>query len=151
MLYIEIPQDFKSKFEVVSCFCESENEILLLKRLDSKPQGGTWGMPAGKIDKGENINEAVIREVYEESGIKLHKKDISFFKTVYVKFSDYDLIYHIFSTKLQRRPKIVIRHSEHQEYVWVSPEKAMKMKLIEDLDECIKLYFGETVGVSIAP
>jgi ADP-ribose pyrophosphatase YjhB (NUDIX family) len=45
------PENFTPKFEVVSCFVEYKNEILLLLRQDHKPQGNTYGVPAGKIDE----------------------------------------------------------------------------------------------------
>ena len=37
MLYKEQPKNFTPKFEVVSCFVEYKDEILLLLRQDHKP------------------------------------------------------------------------------------------------------------------
>ena len=39
--------------------------ILLEKRSDS----GLWGLPGGKIEPGESVIEAAIREVHEETGL----------------------------------------------------------------------------------
>ncbi|MCH2223457.1 MAG: NUDIX domain-containing protein [Crocinitomicaceae bacterium] len=44
-----------------------KNEFLLIKRK------GLWDIPKGKIDKGETPEEAGIREVMEECGIKGHE------------------------------------------------------------------------------
>ena len=44
MILKDKPEDFKEKFEVVSCFIEHGSEILLLHRQDSKPQGNTHGV-----------------------------------------------------------------------------------------------------------
>jgi len=41
------------------------NAILLLKKFN-----GDWVLPKGRVEKGENIREAAIREVMEESGVK---------------------------------------------------------------------------------
>jgi len=38
----DTPENFTPKFEVVSCFVEYKQEILLLQRQDYKPQGNTW-------------------------------------------------------------------------------------------------------------
>lgn len=62
MLYKEQPKNFTPKFEVVSCFVEYKDEILLLLRQDHKPEGNTYGVPAGKVDAGETINQAMKRE-----------------------------------------------------------------------------------------
>jgi 8-oxo-dGTP pyrophosphatase MutT (NUDIX family) len=40
-------------------------EVLLQRRGDN----GLWGLPGGAIDPGEEPGEAVIREVYEETGL----------------------------------------------------------------------------------
>lgn len=41
------------------------NAVLLLKKYN-----GDWVLPKGKIELGEKKNEAALREVFEESGIK---------------------------------------------------------------------------------
>jgi 8-oxo-dGTP diphosphatase len=41
------------------------NEVLLQRRGDN----GLWGLPGGAIEPGEEPAEAVIREVYEETGL----------------------------------------------------------------------------------
>jgi len=51
MISKHIPENFNPKFEVVSCFVEYEDEILLLRRQDHKPEPNTYGVPAGKIDQ----------------------------------------------------------------------------------------------------
>ena len=84
MIYTEKPQEFYSKFDVVSCFVEHNGEILLLHRQDHKPQGNTWGVSAGKVDGGEQVLEAMVREIYEETGFKLVPSQLAYFGKLYV-------------------------------------------------------------------
>ncbi|HKC04597.1 MAG TPA: NUDIX domain-containing protein [Patescibacteria group bacterium] len=44
-----------------------KGELLLQKRGDKKK----WGLPGGALELGENLEEAVIREVGEETGLKI--------------------------------------------------------------------------------
>lgn len=52
-----------------------DNKILLVHPTNS-PWWGTYSLPKGKIDKGEEPLEAAIRETKEETGIKIKKKHI---------------------------------------------------------------------------
>lgn len=139
MIYEEMPGDFDSAFEVVSCFVEHNGKILLLHRQDHKPQGDTWGGPAGKIDEGEDIHEAIRRETEEETGIFL--KDPIYFKKLFVRFPEYDFVYHIFHEILDEIPEVKLSEKEHKDFNWISPRDALGMNLILDEDFCIKLFY----------
>lgn len=52
---------------VTNCILKHQNSILLLK----KPSRGWYAMPGGKMEQGESLKEAVIREYREETGLHL--------------------------------------------------------------------------------
>ncbi len=141
MIYSKKPADFKSKFDIVSCFLEYRGEILLLHRQDHKPQGDTWGVPTGKVHEGETLLGTMLRELYEETGHKALPKDLTYFGKVYVRFPDYDFIFHIFHSLTEHKPKITIHPEEHKDFVWVTPQAALSMNLMQDEDTCIKLFY----------
>ncbi len=140
MLHTTKPNDFSSKFDVVSCFLESGGEILLLKRLDHKPEGGLWGAPAGKVDPGETLNEAMSREVYQETGVRID--DFEYLGKLYVRYPAYDFVYHTYKRKLASRPDIRVKGDEHDRFIWVSPSGALRMPLVLDMDGCIRKYYS---------
>ncbi|MCB5185841.1 NUDIX hydrolase [Methylobacillus gramineus] len=45
------------------------NRILLVRRANP-PDAGYWGFPGGKINTGESIESAAVRELFEETGIQ---------------------------------------------------------------------------------
>lgn len=51
-----------------------DNKILLIKRIRGYFVG-LWALPGGKIEKNEHIQDAAIREILEESGIKTEFKN----------------------------------------------------------------------------
>ena len=41
-------------------------QVLILKRAKTSGNGGTWGLPGGRLDKGESLYDAAHRESVEE-------------------------------------------------------------------------------------
>lgn len=134
-------ENFKKKFDVVSVFIDHGPHTLLLHRQDHKPQGGTWAMVAGKVDEGEDLLGALIREVREEIGLATKPEDYSYFEKYYVRYPGYDYLYHVYHLSLAEKPELTLNTQEHKEYRWVTPEEALKLSLIEDEDTCIKWFY----------
>jgi len=51
-----------------ACIRDKKGRILLLQRGDGKD---LWGFPGGAIEPGERADEAAVREVHEEIGLKV--------------------------------------------------------------------------------
>lgn len=141
MIFHEPPPNFHPRFTVVSCFMESDGEILLLKRQTGKSEGDRWGTPGGKIDANEEAVSSLIREVREETGIALLPASLVFVRIVYVRNAEYDFVYHIFRTVIPKRPIVQITPNEHQDFQWITPSKALHLDLVRDEDACIRLVY----------
>jgi len=142
MLYKEQPENFTPKFEVVSCFVEHKNEILLLLRQDHKPQPNTWWVPAGKVDAGETIRKAMRREGDQETKINLW--GAQYIDVRYVRYDEYDFIYHMFKKTFKEKPPVITNIEEHKKHTRIDSKEALKLDLIKDLDECIKIVYPRT-------
>ena len=51
---------------------DNEGRILLQKRSDY----GNWGLPGGGMDAGESIEDTMIREVLEETGLEVRQYEL---------------------------------------------------------------------------
>lgn len=142
MLYQTEPEDFRPEEEAVGCFVERDGEILLLHRLDRKPQGDTWGLPSGTVEEGETPIQALRREVKEETGLILPRSDVSHFGRFFVRYPDRDFVYHVFHFRLESDKEVETRDDEHKDFKWIEPSGALKLDLIRDLDTCIELFYG---------
>lgn len=143
MIYKRKPRKFTPAFEVVGCFLEFENKILLLKRPLNKSQGGKWGLPGGKINNDESKLDAMLREIREETGIIVKPNDLKFFKSIYVHHT-LDFVYNMFSYKSEHLQQVQINDDEHEDYMWATLNEATKLPFVEDLDNCIQLFYGKT-------
>ena len=57
---------------------DREGRILLLRRSQSSHANvGKWDLPGGKVDPGEQFDQAVIREVMEETGLKVSLQHVT--------------------------------------------------------------------------
>ncbi|MFA6043100.1 MAG: NUDIX hydrolase [Patescibacteria group bacterium] len=141
MIFSEPPKDFQPRRPVVGCWVVHDGKFVLLHRPLHKSHGGKWGVPAGKMELGETEVQAMVRELFEETGIQVAEEDLQFFRKVYVRYADSDFAYVMFSLALANAPVIQIRDGEHDAYQWVTPENATDLPLMHDLEECIDMFF----------
>ena len=67
--------DFKSPKLTVDGIIIEDKKILLIKRKNN-PFKEKWALPGGFVEYGEKTEDAVIREIFEETGLKTKIKDL---------------------------------------------------------------------------
>jgi 8-oxo-dGTP pyrophosphatase MutT (NUDIX family) len=129
---------------VVACFLKAGEDFLFLHRVPHISQGNRWGIPGGKIEKDETPRQAVLREVFEETGLSMQDPCLKFLDTVYIKPSipDRDFVYHMYEYVLDQRFDVRLRPQEHKDYKWMSLRESLEYDLIEDEDACIFKAYG---------
>ena len=86
-----------------------------------------WDLPKGKVEKGEKVKIAAVREVEEECGVKIEKRNDRICKTYHVYEMGGELIlkrtswYHM---TVKGSPKLVPQVEEGiTEAVWIAPHE----------------------------
>ncbi|GAB2662557.1 NUDIX hydrolase [Nocardia goodfellowii] len=103
---------------VVGAVVQHNGKVLLLQRPTDDFMGGIWELPSGKVDPGESIDQALIREVKEETGLDVI--------TIANYLGDFD--YQSGSGKKSRQfnftvqvgPAEPVELTEHDAYTWTS-------------------------------
>ena len=54
----------------------SDGLVCLQQRPDAKAHGGLWEFPGGKVEPGESPDDALVREIAEELGIKIDRASL---------------------------------------------------------------------------
>ena len=94
--------------------------LLLLQR-----RSGTWSMPKGHMEMGENEFQTAYREIFEETGIRVEFlpdfREETIYKISNVKTKNVVL----FLAKTDASPKI--REGEISDYIWLEAEEAKKI------------------------
>lgn len=123
-------------FHAVGCICWCSGRTLLLQRAADKAYPRKWGFPGGKLEEREQTQSAVIRETYEETGIQLAADDLVDLGTFYVVNEHLSFTYSIYYCNLRALPRVTVTPSEHIQYGWFTPEAALHLDLVPDVDEC---------------
>ena len=67
--------------------------LLLVKR-DREPARGEWSLPGGRVEVGETLREALVREVREETGIDVDVDGLIGVAERVVRDDDGDIAFH---------------------------------------------------------
>ncbi len=56
---------------VAAALCDAQGRILIAQRPGTKHMAGRWEFPGGKVGAAETEPQALIRELYEELGVRV--------------------------------------------------------------------------------
>jgi 8-oxo-dGTP pyrophosphatase MutT (NUDIX family) len=125
--------------DVVTCFLMYKKKILLLKRSnDVKTYKGHWAGISGYIEKTEKPFETAVKEIVEETGLKItdfklvtRGKPIKFKDNYKGKFFYWAVHPFIFSTT----KKNIEIDWEHVDHKWILPEEITNFQTVPKLKE----------------
>lgn len=128
------------KKNAVAVIVNNDNKILLLKR-SSEPkiwQPSKWALAGGAVEKGETPQQAVEREILEETGLEIKK----FVKTFAIQRNP-DSIEHVFACRYGDDPTDIKLNDEHTNYGWYSVDEMNYLDIVPNLIEYITLSFKD--------
>ena len=100
--------------------CSPDGKYLILRRsAASKNNAGKWDFPGGKVDAGERFDEALTREVEEETGLKINLLRLA--GSAQSQARDRIIVYLFMEA--ESAGSSVCLSSEHTEYRWVSTQE----------------------------
>ena len=121
---------------VAACaLLDQECAVLIAKRPAGRPLAGLWEFPGGKVEAGEEPEEALIRELHEELGIDIAKRDLTPLTFASHAYPDFHLLMPVY---LCRRWQGSMAAHEGQELLWVKPD-ALRLYDMPPADEPLKV------------
>ncbi len=112
---------------VAKAFLFDQNgQTLLIRRSDTDERRPLeWDMPGGMVEDGENYQDAVAREIQEETGIKLAPDELHVVWSDVAMRPQGNVIWLVYVGRIENQePKLSF---EHDKFEWVSPVEAISM------------------------
>ena len=72
---------------VGAVIADADGRLVLVRRANP-PHAGLWSLPGGRVERGETREQAVVREVAEETGLRVHVER----RVGRVSIGDYDVV-----------------------------------------------------------
>ncbi|MDD6094870.1 MAG: 8-oxo-dGTP diphosphatase [Clostridia bacterium] len=123
------------------CMVYDGDKILVQDRKDPGWQGIAF--PGGHIEKGESIVDSVIREVYEETGLKIENVRICGVSQWTAKDNSYRYIVFFFKTNCFSGE---LRPSEEGEVFWIDRKDLSKHKLAGNFERKLEVFEDDSVS-----
>lgn len=122
----------------------NRNKLLLVKRNKfERYEPEKWEFPGGKLERFQNIYEAIVDEVDQETGLKIEIESKIAFVDGHINdagspYRDLPYVVIFFLSKLiNDSQKIKLSH-EHDEFEWVETAEALSMDLKDEDRNAIK-------------
>ena len=115
--------DKKRVHVAVGVIKNSDGEILIAKRADHQHQGGLWEFPGGKVETGETVPQALIRELKEEVNLDCISAEIAPLMQQSYDYPDKSVlldIYWVVEPSDEKQFKMQAQGLEGQPLAWVS-------------------------------
>lgn len=132
-------EDGVEKNVVGAIILNEKNEVLIMSRKVDDFMGGIDELPSGNMEKGENIYDALVREVKEETNLDL-KEVVCFINSFdYISGSGKKARQYNFAITVEKGGQIKL--TEHDAYKWESLQSAREnSKITDEVKECLEIY-----------
>jgi A/G-specific adenine glycosylase len=75
-------------YQVVAAIIREQDRVLIDQRKSGNLLGGMWEFPGGKVEKGESLADAIVREIHEELNLEIRAGNLlNVYEHAYTHFS----------------------------------------------------------------
>ena len=121
---------------------EGERILLLQRAATDSWEPGFWELPGGKFDAGQTMQDALEREIFEETGVVIaHIGQLLYYESYEAKLEKYaGLPYLCLYFVVQKIAGNTTLSDEHDNFAWVTAEEALQKELSTGTHKALLMY-----------
>lgn len=122
------------------CMIYDGDRVLVQDKKDDSWGGITF--PGGHVENGESLTDAVIREVYEETGLIVSELQLCGIKNWFNNDGSRYMVIFYKTDKFSGE----IKSSEEGEVFWTTVDEMKKINLAEGMDMMLELFINDNLS-----
>lgn len=138
-VFHEPPSDFAPAVEIGAVYVTVGDQILFMQLAAGKKEAGAWGVPAGKLEAGEEPVNGAARELFEETGIQVGACQLTPCGKLFIRKPEVDYVYHLFSLPLAHFPEIALSQ-EHTTFRFFTFQETLAIPLMQGAKEALAYF-----------
>ena len=112
---------------VSSCLLKKSNKLLITSRPKGKFLSGFWEIPGGKLFHYESFEDCAVRELHEEIGVIINKKDLKNIDLITHRYKNNIIIMMIYLVECWIGK---IKLKEKQQLSWITNKKIKQFNFL---------------------
>ena len=128
-----------SRYVVAAVIPNERREVLLLERPKHEFFAGIYELPSGEVESGESLEEALCREVKEETGLEI--SNIKRYLGHFDYLSKSKKITRQFNFHVEVKDISRITLKEHSNCAWVSSKNLEKYNVTNEVKKILKRFW----------
>ena len=122
------------------CMIYDGSKVLVQEKVDDDYSGITF--PGGHVEKGESLTDAVIREVFEETGLKISSPVLCGIKDWSNDDGSRYMVLFYKTNKFEGK----LSSSEEGEVRWMELEEMKKGQLADRMDKVLEVFLDDEIS-----
>ncbi len=124
--------------QVVAALIRQDNKFMIFQRPESKTRAFQWEFVGGKVEPGETLEDALIRECREEIGVTVRVGDV--FTEVDHEYPDITIHLTLFNAEIEEG---IPQKLEHNDIRCITPDEIPEYEFCPADDEILKKIIAE--------